>query len=711
MVLLLCSFVNNAWSCNGFSPAVTTNTYIGNGQYLLTIEVCEFVSNGFGSQTNGLMVTVNGANILSVVTPSLYGVSQGLTIFPTTIGTNQVEYGDWGNSAAPVFQADGDPQECWTIELIVDNAAATVDVMGSSSNDVFAPGTGMVSIGGVWTCNSSVAVPPAVCDASFAPPTLCEGSTSQIDLDTTVASTGVWSGPGVNSGTGIFDPTGLTGTISLTFSIGDALFNCSTTEDIVLEVVPAPSLTDSTICTGDFAPLDASVTAPAPPPPPASPCDYSITLSDTWGDGWNGGSVTVLVDGVVQLNAVTLVSGYGPVSYNFSVMPGQTITVNYSGGFYTSENYYVVSDASNGAGSSIFSSTFGLTPAASQAVTNPCTGGAPPASTDCSYELVIEDSYGDGWQGADVDIYINGVLFLLNQTVPNCGSSPCTEYISIPVNDGDVILLNYTGGLFNSENTIFLYDSDGILVNSINNPPNGNLGSGITASCPPTAYSYVWSPPAGLSDPNIADPQATPGSTTVYTVTVTAPGSICTSQSSVTITVDPCALPMDFDSFTGVCLGGEVVFNWMAVTEENTDRFEIEYSQDGMDFAKIGEVQALGDETEMNEYAYSLLEQQDFIGYYKLKQYDVDGVFKESKSITVECENDEVYAFIANNSIVISSYHMLENVRVIDMTGKVIYTGNSNQIDISSHSSAMYFIEVETKESVERLKVIGVTVQ
>jgi gliding motility-associated-like protein len=50
--------------------------------------------------------------------------------------------------------------------------------------------------------------------------------------------------------------------------------------------------------------------------------------------------------------------------------------------------------------------------------------------------------------------------------------------------------------------------------------------------------TYLWTPSAGLSATNIANPVATPTVTTTYTVTVTGAGS-CTSTSQVTITVNP----------------------------------------------------------------------------------------------------------------------------------------------------------------------------
>ena len=56
-------------------------------------------------------------------------------------------------------------------------------------------------------------------------------------------------------------------------------------------------------------------------------CTHTIKLTDTFGDGWNGGYVSVSVNGVVVLNNITLATGLGPVNYNFTASSGSTIRV------------------------------------------------------------------------------------------------------------------------------------------------------------------------------------------------------------------------------------------------------------------------------------------------------------------------------------------------------------------------------------------------
>ena len=56
-------------------------------------------------------------------------------------------------------------------------------------------------------------------------------------------------------------------------------------------------------------------------------CTHTIRLTDTYGDGWNGGYVSVSVNGLTVLTNITLASGYGPSIFNFNASSGQTIRV------------------------------------------------------------------------------------------------------------------------------------------------------------------------------------------------------------------------------------------------------------------------------------------------------------------------------------------------------------------------------------------------
>jgi len=64
-----------------------------------------------------------------------------------------------------------------------------------------------------------------------------------------------------------------------------------------------------------------------------------------------------------------------------------------------------------------------------------------------------------------------------------------------------------------------------------------NGGSIIIGQAPESGVNYNWSPTTGLSDPNIANPVASPTSTTNYTLTATSVAAGCVMTDDVTVTV------------------------------------------------------------------------------------------------------------------------------------------------------------------------------
>lgn len=79
-------------------------------------------------------------------------------------------------------------------------------------------------------------------------------------------------------------------------------------------------------------------------------CTQTLRMTDTYGDGWNGGTVSVSVNGTIVLNNVggTFTSGVGPVDLTFSANAGDVIRVYLTaGGTYPSEMRVSILDNSN----------------------------------------------------------------------------------------------------------------------------------------------------------------------------------------------------------------------------------------------------------------------------------------------------------------------------------------------------------------------------
>jgi hypothetical protein len=76
-------------------------------------------------------------------------------------------------------------------------------------------------------------------------------------------------------------------------------------------------------------------------------CLFTLTLNDQYSDGWEGGTISVDVDGITVLSNVTLASGTN-VSYQFVAETGDEIITTYVAGTNPSENSYIITNP-NGA--------------------------------------------------------------------------------------------------------------------------------------------------------------------------------------------------------------------------------------------------------------------------------------------------------------------------------------------------------------------------
>ncbi len=77
----------------------------------------------------------------------------------------------------------------------------------------------------------------------------------------------------------------------------------------------------------------------------AQTCQHSVELSDSYGDGWNGNTLTILVNGTAELTDITLASGYGPEIFYFNAAIGDDIDAIYTNnGSYPYETSYIVRD-------------------------------------------------------------------------------------------------------------------------------------------------------------------------------------------------------------------------------------------------------------------------------------------------------------------------------------------------------------------------------
>jgi hypothetical protein len=75
-----------------------------------------------------------------------------------------------------------------------------------------------------------------------------------------------------------------------------------------------------------------------------SAVEWTVSLVDSYGDGWNGGALTVNLNGSPVLTNITLPSGAGPLVFPFEVTNGDQLTTVYTPGSWAYENEYYIYD-------------------------------------------------------------------------------------------------------------------------------------------------------------------------------------------------------------------------------------------------------------------------------------------------------------------------------------------------------------------------------
>ena len=73
-------------------------------------------------------------------------------------------------------------------------------------------------------------------------------------------------------------------------------------------------------------------------------CQHQVIMYDMFGDGWNDGTLSLFVDGVLVLDSITMVTGLGPEVVYFDAYTGPEITTLFTCGTWCYECSYEIAD-------------------------------------------------------------------------------------------------------------------------------------------------------------------------------------------------------------------------------------------------------------------------------------------------------------------------------------------------------------------------------
>jgi gliding motility-associated-like protein len=353
------------------------------------------------------------------------------------------------------------------------------------------------------------------------------------------ADSSFWAGPYIvntsPNGNNITVTPEQTGVFNYTYSLTNN-HGCQHDSTITITVTPGPNADagpDLFIC-DDPVQLQGSVDG-LPQPEPT--CTYTIAMFDTFGDGWNGFSVTILQDGV-SLGNFTFNTGLQSTA-TFTVNHGSTIQINTTSGTWNTEVYYYIYNSIGGVFFEDAGTNFSGTPILLGNNIFTGTADCQPGVPDYVYQWSPTTGLSDP-NIADPMVSVNqNTTYTL--TVWEVGHPLCAT--------SDEVLVSFVAGLDPGEdNTVYFCFFDEAA--DLNDLIGGNPSAGGT-----------WTNAAGNVVNNTSfNPQTYPnGGSTTFTYTVGA--NDCEYSSVLTIIVETSA------ENAACCLTNAVVGNDFAVCE------------------------------------------------------------------------------------------------------------------------------------------------
>lgn len=204
------------------------------------------------------------------------------------------------------------------------------------------------------------------------------------------------------------------------------------------------------------------------------------------------------------------------------------------------------------------------------------------------------------------------------------------------------VQVSRNGGAFITElritgngNATWTYGSTGV----INHTANGTF----TNSAAPTGD--VYQSPAGIVNTNLTNGLSTVYLTFPYGTSQLAIDLFCRVNSAgeewwiddiELWDITPIALPVELISFEGFSIGEGNLLIWKTASEHNSDYYIIESSVDGENYVPLDKLAAAGNSWQVLEYNFLDSDYTSNTTYYRLVQYDFDGVNKTYGPIAID---------------------------------------------------------------------------
>lgn len=183
------------------------------------------------------------------------------------------------------------------------------------------------------------------------------------------------------------------------------------------------------------------------------------------------------------------------------------------------------------------------------------------------------------------------------------------------------------------------------------------------------------------------------------------------------------ALPVTLLSFNGKWLTDKVNLQWEVDHETGIDYYEVQRSDDGLNFEKIGGINAINTSTK-HTYSFTDSSLSKSFYYYRIKIIDTAPAIKFSSAILLKTNQAPVLTAVklfpnpVTNAFTLSFENKMSGtltVRIADMAGKEIWkqekelTGIYNQsfsLDENKPAAGVYVVKINTQKTETAIKIV-----
>lgn len=356
---------------------------------------------------------------------------------------------------------------------------------------------------------------------------------------------------------------------------------------------------------------------------------------------------------------------------------------------------------------------------------NDCIGG----QTICSDATLSGNASGDG-SIIDLDYSNDGCL---------AGENQSSWYLFSPATSGNI-------GFTLSPNSGVDYDfaiwgpyAAGSTANDVCSPSGNPIRCSYASG--PSTFSATGSYDTGIGHPTYSPPQfaapipahsETPGGDgwvpgltvtagQVYVLVIdnwTANSTPFTMDWTLTngATLDCTVLPVELLSFVGEHKSGENILSWKTASEQNADYFEIQRSDNGVDYHTLGTVPAQGNSSTVKDYVF-VDKSPTRLHYYRLNQVDINGQAKKYGPVAINLQGSGTTVLPAfPNPVTDNILHVPFSLvaddevtyQIINLTGQVLLQqtialgAGNHEVDLNLETVASGLYHLRITDSAQR---------